>query len=277
MYYEKFIAVVKVNGKVLREQGDVVTLPFGAEYSLFFKNLESRRVGIKISIDSKDVLAGHRIVLEPDSETELKGFMDGETVKNKFKFIQKTQQISDHRGDNIDDGFIRIEFAYETPKPIIRKTIISEEIHRDTFYYHSPFNLSKKGVSQQKYESGEMGSGNSDMLGLDNHVYSSQLSNDQPREKSMSRRVVMDSLNNEPLQDEGITVKGSETLQEFNYTTMREMDEPNTIIIRLKGTSSKGTFIEKPITVDTKLKCETCGNKSKSNVKFCSNCGTCLQ
>ena len=32
---------------------------------------------------------------------------------NKFKFIQKTDKIIGHRGDNIDDGMIRVEYRYE--------------------------------------------------------------------------------------------------------------------------------------------------------------------
>jgi hypothetical protein len=36
MYKERFIAVIKYNGKVLRERDDVVTLPFGSEYSIIF-------------------------------------------------------------------------------------------------------------------------------------------------------------------------------------------------------------------------------------------------
>ena len=36
-----------------------------------------------------------------------KGFMEGMVARNKFRFIEKTKQISDYRGDRVDDGIIR--------------------------------------------------------------------------------------------------------------------------------------------------------------------------
>ena len=38
MYSNKLIACVKHNGKILREKGENVLLPFGSEYTLYFKN-----------------------------------------------------------------------------------------------------------------------------------------------------------------------------------------------------------------------------------------------
>ena len=49
------------------------------------------------------------------------------------------------------------------------------------------------------------------------------------------------------------------------------------IIIRLKGESSNGVKIRKAINVKTKLRCPTCGKKSRSSSQFCSACGTFLE
>ena len=38
MYLQKLAVAVKVNGKVLREVGDTVYIPFGSEYSILIKN-----------------------------------------------------------------------------------------------------------------------------------------------------------------------------------------------------------------------------------------------
>ena len=93
-----------------------------------------------------------------------------------------------------------------------------------------------------------------------------------------SSQVVQDSLDSSvPQTDEGITVKGAETHQGFRTITMGELEEPKVIILRLKGTMSSGKKVETPITVKTKITCSTCGKKSKSNVKFCANCGTFIQ
>ena len=72
MYQEKFIAVVKCNNKILREQNKCeVHLPFGSEYSLLFKNLDSRRVNVNVSIDGTDILFGRSLVIDANSEMEL--------------------------------------------------------------------------------------------------------------------------------------------------------------------------------------------------------------
>ena len=39
-YQEKLVAVVKCRGKILREHGEFVTIPFGEEYTILLKNLD---------------------------------------------------------------------------------------------------------------------------------------------------------------------------------------------------------------------------------------------
>ena len=43
MYNNKLVAAIKSNGKVLREFGEEVYIPFGSEYSILIKNLHSVR------------------------------------------------------------------------------------------------------------------------------------------------------------------------------------------------------------------------------------------
>ena len=47
MYLNKVAVAIKSNGKVLREQGDNVYIPFGSEYSIQVKNLNSVRFSSK--------------------------------------------------------------------------------------------------------------------------------------------------------------------------------------------------------------------------------------
>ena len=124
-YNDRFVAELKLNGKILRIKDDTVYLPFGSEYSLLLKNLNTRRVSVNIEVDGSDVLDNQSLMIEPNKTTELMGFLKGHTAKNKFKFIQKTKQIQEHRGDRVDDGIVRIEFAFEKPhhQPWIAKTI----------------------------------------------------------------------------------------------------------------------------------------------------------
>jgi len=264
VYQNKLVVVVKCNGRVLREQGEFVTLPFGSEYSLLFKNLNSQRCVIEVEIDGVDVLDGNQIVISANSENEIKGFMKGSNVTNAFKFIQKTQEIADHRGDKIDDGFIRISYQFEeVVQTFYRNTIIHDHHHVD--HHHNIFHTSTPVYGTCRGITGQS-------------VGSSQLSH-EPRATAESS-VVMDSLDAsyelpDISLDEGVTVKGSEQEQKFKSTSVGSLTSVETLIIRLKGTTSKGK-VHTPITIQTKLICETCGKSSKSSIKFCPDCGTFL-
>lgn len=240
MYNAGIVAVIKHNGKILRENSDFVYLPFNSEYSILLKNLETRKAVIKISIDGTDVLDGNSLIINPNSELELEGFMKGTKAKNKFKFIKKTNEISEYRGDKIDDGIIRIEYWFE-------QIIINEPIKRyDIWYTTNNWNP----------------------------TYTNALNC-----FDSSNFIVGSSCQcNCNVQDEGITVKGTEVNQNFNYGYTNKLEENSRVIIlKLIGIKEDGNIIKEPITIQTKKICVTCGKKSKSNLKYCSTCGTFLE
>jgi len=256
-YKDHFVVEVKSNGKILRIKDDAVFLPFGSEYSILLKNLNTRKALVHIQIDGEDVLDGHGLILEPNNTTELQGFLKNTVAKNKFKFIQKTKQISDYRGDKPDDGLIRVEFAFEEPQPTpyIEKTI--KEVHH---YYHSPITYTYYGSSADwSYNSKSFTPNNTNEIMACN-------------QSSLGVRSVSEL----PNIDEGITVKGSEINQSFFYGTIGTLQEPEVIVIQLKGIKDSGNVVAKPVTTKDKLTCSSCGTKSKSSFKFCPNCGTFL-
>ena len=122
VYSNRLVACVKVNGQILREERDTVTIPFGSEYSLYLKNLNSVRVQVKVSIDSQDATEGTWLVIQPNSSIELERFIKGGNLSrgNRFKFIERTAKIEKHRGIGGEDGLIRIEYQTEKviPKPV---------------------------------------------------------------------------------------------------------------------------------------------------------------
>lgn len=274
-YKDHFVVEVKSNGKILRVKDDSVFLPFGSEYTLLIKNLHSRRASVKISIDGDDVLDNHSLVLDGNSSTELEGFLRGNVARNRFRFINKTKEISDHRGDKADDGLIRVEFAFEKPqpKPMIEKTI--KEVHH---HYNPPVKFEYYGTNADWTYCNNQSSAK-DHNG-ETVMYSSCDTLNSPRE--LDRTIVCDSLGVEnisemPNADEGITVKGSEVHQQFNYTSIGSLEESNVIVISLKGLKDSGTPVTQTVTTKDKLTCSSCGTKSKSSFKFCPNCGTFLE
>lgn len=267
-YKDQFVVEVKVDGQILRVRDGSVYLPFGCEYSILLKNLNSKPASVKVSIDSEDVLDNHSLILNPLVTHELKGFLKGTTAKNRFRFIQKTKQIQEHRGDKIDDGLIRVEFAFEKPKPapIIKKVI--KEVEEHHHHYHHDYYWPKYTY----YNSNN-----------DWNVSKSFSNDNMIRSVANNSNVVEDSLEvsgafNVPSVDEGITVKGNTIHEQYNYASIGQLEESSIIIISLKGMQqSPGVCVQGPITVKTKLKCSTCGKKSRSSYKFCPNCGTFLE
>ena len=273
MFKKDFVVVIKNNGKILREDGDRVLLPFGSEYSIMLKNLSSRKAVVAISIDGTDVLGGEQLVVNANSTLDLERFLDKDfNVGNKFKFIEKTEKISEHRGDKIDDGIVRVEYWFEKEKP---KQTITTTHHYD-FYHHnySPsYSILRGGIGGQSEKTFT-----SSQINNVGECYNSNSVN-------LTNNVVCDSLDTNQLfgmsgamGKDGITTKGSVSTQKFVSVTVDELEEQSTVItLMLRGTNQSNDVIEQPLFVADKLECEMCGTKSKSSVKFCPECGTALR
>lgn len=265
-YKEKFVAVIKNRGKILREDGDTVRLPFGSEYELFMKNLHSRKAVVKVSVDGKDVLDGNEIVMNPNQSMSLKGFMKGMRVKNRFRFIKKTKEIADYRGDRIDDGIVRVEFRYEKKqeenpwKSLVRP----KGPFRDddwpggvkTYFSQPNWTYTDDSTSGGTFDS--------------NVTYTNCAANFSSSTLSSKR-----SKSSTPKSEEGITVNGSPTNQQFYYANVGELEPSSEVIVlRLVGRTSRGRKASRPLTTKTKITCPTCGRRWKSTMKYCGNCST---
>jgi len=282
-YKNHFIAELKSNGQILRIRDGFVTLPFGSEYSLYLKNLKSRKASVNIQIDGEDVLDGSSLIIGPNEVTELEGFLKNNIAKNKFKFIKKTQEIINHRGDKIDDGLIRIEFAFEKEETVIRKIITEHHTYHHNCnpwgFCHYPPNIF--------YTTCEINSGlNKDVLqysqsdgntAVDTNMNNLQSYNCNVNDVSDLANMCEISELRTPIDDLGITVKGSEINQQFNYASIGETEVPEVIVIQLRGTNSQGNKVKKSILAQAKLTCSSCGLKSKSSYKFCPRCGTFIE
>jgi len=247
MYNNKLVAVIKVNGKALRERGETVYIPFGSEYSISFKNLNSVEAVVDVTIDGENVLDDSRLVIRANGENSIEGFMRGSNVSHKFKFIEKTDEISDYRGDNISDGLIRISFQFV--KPVDLRSTWYSSITIDPYL--------------QKYGNY---TGNPDITRA---IYSSSV--EIPSSHSINTSTPDPNINT----DDGITVKGSESNQSFVTTSVGALEsQEHVVVFQLKGVSITGQVIHEPILVKTKIRCETCGKLSVPKHKFCGNCGT---
>ena len=258
MYSSKFVAVIRVRGQILRENGSEVKIPFGSEYTIMLKNLESRKVLVNIFIDGQDVLSGNRILLNPNQDMELLGFMSADgKVTHAFKSIHKTQEIVEHRGDGISDGIIRIEYQFE--KVVVAEPTYVHWYHQPTYWYG--INLDRDDLSS---------------IGDREIRYGSSLTDRTMATCSHSAdRTSVEPVT--PAADEVITVKGSHVNQDFTSASHGDLEATtHTIIFKLVGITATNKVVEKPVFVKSTNKCTTCGRTWNARIKFCGNCGTAL-
>lgn len=251
MYSNNFAAAIICSGKVLREFGDTVYLPFGSEYKIRLKNLNSSRAKVKVEIDGECVTDGG-LVIGSKQTLDLERFIRNGNLDqgNRFKFIERSQKIEQYRGVKVDDGIISISYEFElAPLPLISN------------------NTSYRGYSPR-------------VKGISNTVMDCAWSDVGPTNvvSSSLNCAPTASLNSSiPVNDAGITVEGSLSNQSFSTTFWRgTIGGVNVMNIRLLGETEANSLVRQAVTVKTKAKCKTCGTVNKATAKFCGECGTSL-
>ena len=282
----KVVACLKVDGKILREDKNVVTLPFGSEYSVFVKNLNPTRIKVRISVDGTDATEGCWLVVDPNSNLDLERFIRNGNMDsgNRFKFIERTAAIENGpRGIKAEDGLIRIEYQVEVVKP---KPVIVEEHHHHHHHDHWDYpwrsrpytlgGLTKSSAPSSPLRSRGMKSFESlDSVESDGEFLDSGLNKGDVVGRSLSFQETSATMDSAPVSDVGITVPGSESNQSFRWTAGFETGPSEVIVLQLRGKIAEKPVV-KAVTVETKLTCVTCGKTHKSTAKFCGQCGTAL-
>jgi len=243
MHKNNLVVAVKCNGNVLREHGERVYLPFGSEYSILIKNLNSRKALVDVDIDGREVIKG--LIVRPSSEAELERFFGSDMNKGyKFKFIERTKDVEEFRGIKVEDGIIRVSFRYEKE--------INYFVQSYGNFFPSRYN--------EYYGSFSVSSDNTAGHAVNNSIRS-------------SNNIVNNSIrssNNE----NGITAEGNNSNQQFSYGNIGQLEDTETVItLQLLGQTRENQVIHKPVFTKDKLKCNYCGRRWKSNVQFCGNCG----
>ena len=301
MYNNKLVASLKANGKILREFKDTVYIPFGSEYSILLKNLNTTRAVVNVFLDGENVVPGG-LVIDPGREVDLERWIKNGNLSegNRFKFIERTTAIEEGpRGIKLEDGLVRIEFQFEAPRPVIQPKWIPGHYEYDWYQnnslnrglFNSPVYGGTTGISGSTGDRFSVtASGSTCQVNVNGVMRGVDYSNGESVKATAAAAInqvapqsselhdgsaTMDWM---PANDVGITVPGSKSEQKFTHVTMGVMEtEKHSIVLKLLGETPDNKPIVKPVTVKAKPKCVTCGTQNKAHAKFCHKCGTALE
>ena len=270
------VAVIKANGKVLREVDGTVFLPFGSEYSILLKNLKTVRIMASVSIDGEDTSQGRRFIIGPNASLELERYIRNGNLQagNRFKFIERTEGIEAHRGVKVDDGLVRVE--YWTEQVHVPSSIYNQDVYPNYWlglpYWHpvswtvtsTPMPVGGNVYYNMGIIQGEQCGSQCMAMNM------AQASAAGPSNTFNSSASAMSKAASAP----GITVPGSESKQTFQDVWGFPLEaQSECLVLHLRGQSG-GKHVAKPLTVGDKAKCSTCGKAVKANSPFCPKCGT---
>lgn len=254
MVYSHGLAMaVKVDGKVLREVGGDVFLPFGSEYSVTLKNLSGRRAVVHVDIDGQR-MTDSGLVINSGGSVDIERAIGGNLFEGrKFKFIEKTEEIEKHRGNRVDDGLVRVTYQFERPTPTVIWT------QPPSWHTHewggNNFILTGNTIGDRGL-SGSIATGTAADMGSVTYTSSVQAS---------------------AMNTDGITVEGAKSDQRFNLVTVGSLeDETHSVVVRLRGATGE-MRVASAVTVKTKKTCSSCGRSWPWNQEYCGKDGTYLR
>lgn len=301
MYSNGLALAIKASGKVLREFKDKVFIPFGSEYSVFLKNQSTQRAVAHITIDGQSVDGGGGFIINGGSELEVERFVKSLDKGNRFKFIERTGKIENHRGIEIDDGLICVEFQFEKRAP---KVEYQDVHHYERHHYHpdywQPYYPYRPRLGDNSWHntnwyggasfSGRAAGASGGGGGGGVKYRSAKVTNSIDNGSGIVGSAFLNQVNvncaaptqtlttNQSDNDVGITVPGSESSQQFSYGYVGALEtEKYSMIIHLLGETLAGKQVSQPVTVKHKKTCDSCGTENKHSSKFCKECGTALE
>jgi hypothetical protein len=251
VYSNKFVMCVLVNGTPQSELANgVVKLPFGAEYSLRFRNKNNRRAVVKFFIDGENV-SGEGYVVPANDYVDIKRH-HGKDSSFKFVSLESAEAI-DHgkNGPNPDKvkGTIEARFYFEKEQPKYHYT--KEIVHHHHHYPRPPIRPNYpvwNGAADSFYLNTAGGSSleSNVSVNLDMSATKSMGNTEsarRPRDIRRSRacgqscdnQVTTQSQFTEPVLKDGCTVEGNYTGQTFHTVNIELEDTYTTLQVFLQG------------------------------------------
>lgn len=240
VYSNKFVMCVLVNGTPQSELANgVVKLPFGAEYSLRFRNKNNRRAVVKFFIDGENV-SGEGYVVPANNHVDIKRHHGKDS---SFKFVSlESEEAIDHgkNGPNPDKvkGTIEARFYFEKEKP---KYFPTKEVVVHHHHYPQPirptYTYPVWGGAADSFCTNAGGSLESSVsTNLDmNATKRSRASGQSCGERQISTQSGNIGFVSESVLKDGCTVEGNYTGQTFHTVNIELEDTYTTLQVFLQG------------------------------------------
>jgi hypothetical protein len=200
------------------------------------------RAIVNIFIDGENIVLGGLIV-NPGQTIDLERSIKNDNMNegNRFKFVEFTDKIENHRGKKLEDGIVRIEYQFEHPQ------------------------VSDSGKEQLLWDN--------NIPWINNKTYPTDNYKLYPYLRSGCITTSGTSLQN----NVGITVPGAKSTQQFTKSGSFVLNSQKySIVLKLLGKIDDEKIIE-PVLTKTNQRCTTCNHLNKITSKFCSECGTALK
>jgi hypothetical protein len=261
MYGNKLAAAIRVNGRVLREFKDTVYIPFGTEYSILIKNLNTVRAIVNVTVDGVAAVDGGLIV-PAGGEIDLERFVKTGNLSqgNRFKFIERNSAVEQHRGVGLEDGLINIGYQFEQVYNLV--------YNPNSTWTTTPSQVNDWfiGKTGPWCSTNTVGTSNTvKTMGVLRSVNTCSVSADTTAAYTVTN-------------DAGITVPGSTSNQQFvTASSFPTETQRHNLIIRMLGETAENRPVAKPVTVKNRPRCVTCNLQNKATASFCNRCGTALE
>jgi ribosomal protein L40E len=252
-YSNKFVVCVLVNGQIQKEKSNnVVSINFGDEYSLRFRNKNSQRAVVKFYLDGENV-SGNGYVVPANDFVDIERHHDKD---RRFKFVElESEEAYDagKNGPNVDGskGLLEARFYLEKKRPI-------QNVEHHHHWHDTWPTLNNPYVPPPKWGTREA---SRTCGGPSGHV-------DTP--------LSIGNCAATPEVRDGVTVEGTMSGQTFDSVHIDLEATCTTIKVTLQGKAAKSA--EQPSiliveeTVDA-VYCTKCGAKRTQTANFCGKCG----
>lgn len=254
VYSNRFVICVMLKGEPVKERANgEVQIPFNSEYALRLRNKNNRRAVAKIYIDGENV-SGGGYVIGANDHVDIRRHHDKDRA---FKFVSlDSAEAVDFgkNGPNPDKikGTIEVQFHLEKERPTYHYLPIIHDHHHHHHHYPKP--TPQPWYPNPTYpqvwcsnNSGTYGSGGADMCSLGGI----QMNAATPRGMSCSAGAfetmkLADSAPVNPTLQDGCTVEGYSTGQNFYTTDIEYEDTYTTLKLFLQGFQPREPVAEAP-------------------------------